>query len=86
MLAFHLNDARAELGSGLDRHEHIGAGRLGLRPFRLLLGERRLVHVPKVLETPKEPEPVADRRNLARLRALRRVSGTRSRRCAGRGR
>lgn len=86
VLAFHLNDARAPLGSGLDRHEHIGAGGLGLRPFRVLLRDRRLRHVPKVLETPKEPEPVADRRNLARLRALRRVSGRRSRRPAGRGR
>lgn len=86
LLAFHLNDARAALGSGLDRHQHIGAGHLGLRPFRLLLRDCRLGHVPKVLETPKEPEPVADRRNLSRLRALRRVSGTRSRRRAGRGR
>lgn len=86
LLAFHLNDARAELGSGLDRHEHIGAGRLGLRPFRFLLRDRRLLHVPKVLETPKEPEPVADRRNLARLRALRRLSGTPSRRRVGRDR
>ena len=83
VLAFHLNDAQAELGSGLDRHQHIGAGRLGLRPFRLLLRDRRLARIPKVLETPKEPEPAADRRNLARLRALRRVTGTPSRRRAG---
>jgi len=86
VLAFHLNDARSALGSGLDRHEHIGAGRLGLRPFRLLLRDRRLARIPKVLETPKEPEPMADRRNLARLRALRRLSGTPSRRRGGRGR
>lgn len=84
LLAFHLNDARSELGSGLDRHEHIGAGRLGLRPFRLLLGDRRLARIPKVLETPKEPEPLADRRNLAQLRTLRRVSGRPSRRRGGR--
>ena len=32
VLAFHLNDAKAPLGSGLDRHEHIGRGFLGLRP------------------------------------------------------
>lgn len=71
VLAFHLNDSRADLGSGLDRHEHIGRGRLGLAPFARLLADRRLRRVPKVLETPKEPEPRADRRNLARLRALR---------------
>ncbi len=72
VLAFHLNDARAPLGSGLDRHEHIGRGRLGLRPFRLLLNDPRFARVPKVLETPKEPEPTADLRNLATLRRLRR--------------
>ena len=72
VLAFHLNDAKAPLGSGLDRHEHIGRGYLGRRPFARLLRDRRFRAVPKVLETPKEPEPVADRRNLALLRALRR--------------
>lgn len=76
VLAFHLNDARAPLGSGLDRHEHIGRGALGLPPFRLLLNDRRFRGVPKVLETPKEPEPIADLRNLATLRRLRRAIAT----------
>jgi deoxyribonuclease IV len=70
VLAFHLNDAKAPLGSGLDRHENIGQGRLGLGAFRLLLNDPRFVRVPKVLETPKEPEPHADLRNLAVLRRL----------------
>lgn len=86
VLAFHLDDARAPLGSGLDRHQHIGRGELGLAPFRLLLGDRRFARVPKVLETPKEPEPTADRRSLATLRRLRRVSGRTSRPPGGRGR
>jgi len=71
VLAFHLNDAKAPLGSGLDRHENIGRGLLGLTPFRLLLNDRRFTRVPKVLETPKEPSPAADLRNLAVLRRLR---------------
>jgi deoxyribonuclease IV len=71
VVAFHLNDARAGLGSGLDRHEHIGQGFLGLRPFRWLLNDPRFQHVPKVIETDKEPEPHADLRNLATLRRLR---------------
>jgi deoxyribonuclease-4 len=86
VLAFHLNDARAPLGSGLDRHEHIGQGYLGLPAFRLLLNDPRFAAVPKVLETPKDPEPAADLRNLATLRRLRRVSGTSSRPLAGRAR
>lgn len=86
VLAFHLNDARASLGSGLDRHEHIGRGHLGLPAFRLLLNDPRFATVPKVLETPKDPEPQADLRNLATLRRLRRVSGRSSRPPAGRER
>ena len=75
VLAFHLNDARAPFGSGLDRHEHIGRGFLGLAAFRRLLNDRRFARVPKVLETPKEPEPTSDLRNLATLRRLRRPLG-----------
>jgi deoxyribonuclease-4 len=70
VLAFHVNDALAARGSGLDRHQHIGRGFLGLAPFRRLVNDPRFARVPKVLETPKEPEPTADRRNLARLRRL----------------
>jgi deoxyribonuclease IV len=71
VIAFHLNDAKAPLGSGLDRHEHIGQGHLGLAPFRRLLNDPRFARVPKVLETAKEPEPLADIRNLTTLRRLR---------------
>src|SRR5262249_46286796 len=72
ILAFHLNDAKAPLGSGLDRHEHIGTGRLGLTPFRLLLNEPRWRQIPKVLATPRAPDPEPDRRNLRVVRGLRR--------------
>src|SRR2546427_10592460 len=62
VLAFHLNDARAPLGSGLGRHEHIGLGLLGRGAFPCLLNHRRLARVPQALETPKEPQSEADRR------------------------
>lgn len=51
--AFHLNDSKRELGSRVDRHEHIGQGLLGLEPFRHLLNDGRFEHVPMYLETPK---------------------------------
>jgi deoxyribonuclease IV len=70
ILAVHLNDSRAALGSGRDCHEHIGRGHLGLAVFRCLLNDPRFARVPKVLETPKDPEPTMDRRNLATLRRL----------------
>jgi deoxyribonuclease-4 len=69
--AFHLNDARQPLGSGLDRHEKIGRGHLGVEPFRRLVNDRRFARVPMALETPKDPEPRADREALALLRRLR---------------
>jgi deoxyribonuclease-4 len=69
--AIHLNDSKGVLGCRVDRHEHIGQGRLGLAPFRCLLNDSRLRHVPMILETPKDGDFVtADRRNLARLRGL----------------
>jgi len=69
--AFHLNDAKAPCGSGLDRHEKIGRGKMGVAAFRLLMNDRRFARVPMALETPKDPEPKADRDALALLRRLR---------------
>lgn len=70
VVAFHLNDAKAPLGSGLDRHAHIGRGAIGPAAFRALLRHPRLGGVPMALETPKEDG--WDRKNLATLRRLRR--------------
>ena len=70
--AFHLNDSKRELGSRVDRHERIGAGCLGLEPFRHLLNDRRFRQVPMYLETPKGKEDGVelDMINLATLRGL----------------
>jgi deoxyribonuclease-4 len=64
----HLNDSKKDLGSRVDRHEHIGQGYIGTKGFELLLTDPRLSHLPMVLETPKEDN--ADVRNLATLRSL----------------
>jgi deoxyribonuclease IV len=50
--AFHLNDAKAELGSHLDRHENIGKGQIGLEGFRHLVNDPRWTQTPGYLETP----------------------------------
>lgn len=64
----HLNDSKVPLGSRKDRHELIGDGTLGEAPFRLIMTDARLSHVPKVLETPKGDDMVTnDRRMLAML-------------------
>ena len=70
--AFHLNDSRRELGSRVDRHEHIGRGHMGLEPFRWLLADRRFRKIPMYLETPKGTEKgqPLDTINLNTLRKL----------------
>jgi len=69
---FHLNDSKTPFGSRADRHEHIGRGSLGEEPFRRLMTEERFTDVPKLLETPKEDDPVGnDLRNLGLLRSFR---------------
>ena len=50
--AFHLNDAKADLGSHLDRHENIGKGQIGLEGFRRLVNDPRWSGTPGYLETP----------------------------------
>jgi deoxyribonuclease-4 len=65
----HLNDSRSERGAGHDRHEHIGAGRIGERGLRHLLRHPRLRGVPFILETPGM-DVGYDAINLARCRAL----------------
>jgi deoxyribonuclease-4 len=67
---FHLNDSKRELGSRVDRHEHIGKGKIGLAGFRLLMNDPRFARHPMVLETPKERDLKEDIINLALLRRL----------------
>jgi deoxyribonuclease-4 len=59
-----------ELGSRVDRHEHIGKGKIGLEGFRALMNDPRLVDVPKILETPKSEDMHEDVENLSVLRSL----------------
>ncbi len=70
--AFHLNDSLKELGSRVDRHTHIGKGRLGLEAFSHLVNDERFLDRPMILETPKGPDMKEDIRNLRILRGLRR--------------
>ncbi len=70
--AFHLNDSKQGLGSRVDRHAHIGRGKLGLEPFRHLLNDPRFRRTPMYLETAKEQENGVemDVVNLQTLRGL----------------
>jgi len=67
---FHLNDSKGDLGSRIDRHAHIGKGKMGIEAFRHLLNDPRFKDHPMVLETPKGRDLKEDRRNLRVLRSL----------------
>jgi deoxyribonuclease-4 len=68
--AIHLNDSKQPLGSRVDRHEHIGRGKLGLAPFRHLLNDPRFRQTPMYLETPKEQQD-GEEMDVVNLRVLR---------------
>jgi deoxyribonuclease IV len=68
-----LNDSLRECGSRVDRHAHIGRGKMGLEPFRLLLADPRLKGVPMYLETPKGQEKGVDF-DVVNLNTLRRLA------------
>lgn len=68
--AWHLNDSKTPLGSRVDRHEHIGKGKVGRAGFRNIMNDARWRNLPGLLETPKGPELKEDKVNLRVLRNL----------------
>ena len=66
---WHCNDAKAAMGSKLDRHEHIGEGTIGAAAFRRLLHDERFAHAAFIAETPVD-DPGDEMRNVMALRAL----------------
>jgi deoxyribonuclease-4 len=76
LVAIHVNDSKTGLGSRVDRHEHIGEGRIGLDAFRFIMRSPQFSEIPKVLETPKGKDLAKDVMN---LKTLRRLAGERQR-------
>jgi deoxyribonuclease-4 len=70
VLAFHLNDSKTDLGSRVDRHDHIGKGKIGKEAFRYIVNDARFKKHPGCLETPKSEDLHEDVQNLATLQAL----------------
>lgn len=64
----HLNDSKGGLNSGVDKHEHIGLGKIGESGFRNIL-KSRLRQLPLILETPVD-ERRSDIDNLRKVREL----------------
>ena len=70
LAAWHLNDSKTGLGSRVDRHEHIGKGKIGLAPFLEIMRSKEFNAIPKVLETPKNEDLKEDVENLRVLTGL----------------
>jgi deoxyribonuclease-4 len=69
VVMLHLNDSRTSVGSRLDRHEHIGAGQLGVTGMSVLLNHPWLKTLPTYLETPGM-DTGYDEVNLERVRLV----------------
>jgi deoxyribonuclease-4 len=66
----HMNDSKKILGSRVDRHENIGEGFIGIEGFINIMNDKRIEHIPKILETPKGKEQSEDVVNLNILKSL----------------
>jgi deoxyribonuclease-4 len=64
----HANDTKTDLGSHIDRHEHIGYGKIGPEGFKVLLHHPALKNIDFVLETPRDGKKINDLKILKDLR------------------
>ena len=65
----HANDSMDVCGALKDRHENLGAGKIGLKPFEELIAHPAVQNAPLILETPgEEPEHGSE---IALLRKMR---------------
>jgi deoxyribonuclease-4 len=65
----HLNDSKTEFGSRVDRHWHIGEGKIGKEGMREIVNHPLLKNLPAVMETPRD-SAADDLRNLKTVRSL----------------
>ena len=71
LYTFHLNDTDKECGSRVDRHTHIGQGKIGKEPFGFFINDDRFKDIPGILETPKGNDDKLDIMNIELLKKLR---------------
>ena len=76
---WHLNGSKTAMGSRVDRHEHIGKGKIGKAAFRHIVNDPRFKNHPGCLETPKSEDLHEDVQNLAILRSLVRAGRSKAR-------
>ena len=71
LVAVHANDSKVEFGSGVDRHENIGEGSIGIDGFEVIMDHSAFREVPFILEVPGPDKKGPDKGNLDRLKGIR---------------
>jgi len=75
LVAVHANDSKCPLAGGVDRHENIGEGHIGLDGFQNIMSHPAFRDVPFLLETPGFDNQGPDQRNVELLKRLREKAG-----------
>ncbi|MCH8921033.1 MAG: deoxyribonuclease IV [Chloroflexi bacterium] len=75
LVAVHANDSKCPLAGGVDRHENIGEGHIGLDGFQNIMSHPAFRDVPFLLETPGFDNQGPDQRNVEILKRLREKAG-----------
>lgn len=65
----HLNDSKTDIGSRVDRHWHIGEGKIGEEGFKNIVKHPLLEDLPGIMETPRKSDK-EDLKNMAKIRSL----------------
>ena len=72
LIVVHANDAKVEFASGIDRHENIGEGYIGIEGFETIMAHPAFAAAPFLLEVPGADKKGPDKPNLDRLKDIRR--------------
>ena len=75
LVAVHANDAKVELGSGVDRHDNIGDRFIGEEEFAAIMGDPAFVEFPFFLEVPGFEGNGPDKRNIDIFKTIRKQVG-----------
>ena len=71
LVAIHANDSKVELASGIDRHENIGEGHMGVEGFEVIMGHPAFREIPFILEVPGFGQKGPDAENIRILKEIR---------------
>jgi len=71
LVVVHANDSKRPFKSGVDRHENIGEGPIGLDGFRVIMAHPSFQEIPFVLEVPGFDGKGPDKENVDRLKEIR---------------